>query len=78
MIHAMKLADFPEVNALPVREKLRLLDELWLSITPELGSLEVSQEEKDLLDSRWTDFVNDPGSALTLEQFRERMKALRP
>jgi hypothetical protein len=43
----MKLIDLPEVQNLPVREKLRLVDELWLSMAPELPSLEVSQEERE-------------------------------
>lgn len=72
----MKLIDLLEVQNLPVREKLRLVDELWLSMTPELESLEVSQEERDILDERWATFLRNPGSALTLEEFQERMKAL--
>ena len=73
----MKLANFPEVRHLPVREKLELVDELWLSITPELNSLNISEEEKEVLDERWAAFLKSPDSALTIEQFQEKMKALR-
>ncbi len=73
----MKLADFPEVRALSAHEKLQLVDELWLSVAPQLGSLAVSQEEKDLLDARWAAFLKDPSSALTLEQFQEKMRKQR-
>ncbi len=73
----MKLADFPDVYDLPLREKLKLVDELWLSMTSELDSLEVSQQEKDLLDERWAAFLKDPHSAITLAEFQRRMKALR-
>jgi putative addiction module component (TIGR02574 family) len=72
----MKLIDLPELQNLPVREKLRLVDELWLSMTPELESLEVSREERETLDERWATFLLNPRSALTLEEFQERMKAL--
>lgn len=72
----MKLIDLPELQNLPVREKLRLVDELWLSMTPELESLEVSQHEREALDERWATFLRNPRSALTLEEFQERMKAL--
>ena len=48
----MKLADFPGVPALSAQEKLQLVDELWLSVAPQLGLMAVSQEEKDLLDAR--------------------------
>ena len=73
----MKLADFPEVRALSTRDKLQLVDELWLSVAPQLDSLTVSQEEKDLLDARWAAFLKDPSSALTVEQFQEKMRKLR-
>ena len=73
----MKLANFPEMRHLPVREKLELVDELWLSITPELGSLKVSEEEKEVLDERWAAFLKSPDSALTVEQFQDKVKALR-
>ena len=70
----MKLADFPEVRALSAEEKLQLVDELWLSVAPQLGSLAVSGEEKDLLDARWEVFLKDPSSALTLDQFQAKMR----
>ena len=73
----MKLADFPDVQDLPVRQKLQLVDELWLSMMPELDSLEVSEDEKSLLDERWAAFLQDPNSALTQDEFQRRMKALR-
>lgn len=73
----MTLAELPEVQALSAREKLQLMDELWLSVAPELETLELSGEEKTLLDERWAAFLKDPASALTLEQFRERLAARR-
>jgi putative addiction module component (TIGR02574 family) len=73
----MTLTDFPEVRALSAREKLQLVDELWMSVAPELDALEVSAEEKGILDERWTTFLKDPASALTLEQFKERLKTCR-
>jgi len=76
-IACVKLADFPEMRALSAQEKLQLVDELWLSLAPQLGSLAVSQKEKDLLDARWAAFLNDPSSALTLEQFQDKMRKLR-
>ena len=60
-----------------VQEKPQLVDELWLSMTPELESLEVSRRDRELLDERWAAFLNDRGSALTLEEFQQRMKAIR-
>ena len=73
----MKLANLPEVEHLPIREEVELVDELRLSITPDLDSLDVSEEEKEVLDERWAAFLKSTDSALTLEQFQVKMKALR-
>jgi putative addiction module component (TIGR02574 family) len=73
----MTLADFPELQALSAREKLELVDELWVAVAPDLDKLETSTEEKQILDDRWARFLKDPGSALTLEQFQARLQALR-
>jgi len=73
----MRLADLPQVRSLPVREKLELADELWQEAAHELESLEVTPAEKNLLDERWAAFLLNPASALTLEQFKEKVKKLR-
>ena len=73
----MRLADLPEVRALSAREKLQLLDELWQNVAHDLDSLEVSETEQKLLDQRWAAFLRDPAAALSLEQLKEQVKALR-
>jgi len=57
-----------EVMALPAVEKLDLIDKLWESISPELDQADVSNEEKNLLDERWENYLKNPESALTLDQ----------
>jgi putative addiction module component (TIGR02574 family) len=73
----MKLADLPEVRALSAREKLQLMDDLWQEVAHELGSLEVTQEQKEILDQRWAAFLRDPNCALSLDQFSARVKTRR-
>ena len=73
----MTLRDFPEVQALSPRQKLQLMDELWTSVAPDLDKLEISDDIKSTLDKRWAEFLRNPGSALTLEQFKKRLKSLR-
>jgi putative addiction module component (TIGR02574 family) len=73
----MKLADLPEIQALSAREKLELADELWQDAAQDLESLEVSASEKKLLDERWAVYLRDPSSALTLEQFKAKVKKRR-
>jgi putative addiction module component (TIGR02574 family) len=69
----MKLADLPGILALSAREKLELIDELWQDVTREVDRLEVSPEEKQLLDERWASFLGNPGAALTIEELQERL-----
>ena len=73
----MKLADFPEVQALSPKEKLSLVDELWGAIGSHLETIGVSDHEKALLDSRLVAPQKDPGSALTLDQFAGKLKKRR-
>lgn len=73
----MKLSELPQVKALSTKDKLQLVDELWEDVARDLNSLEVSQEDRELLDKRWASFLSDPSQAMTLGQFRERIKALR-
>ena len=49
----MKLPDLPPVQALSAQEKSQLLDELWLDVARDLEKLDVTAEEKELLDDRW-------------------------
>ncbi|MEO5714094.1 MAG: addiction module protein [Luteolibacter sp.] len=73
----MILTGLPQIQALSVREKLELVDEIWKSVGPELEAMEVSAEEKELLDQRWADFIGDPASALTPQQFKDKLAAIR-
>ena len=73
----MKLKEFPQIMALSTAEKLELIDDLWISIEPELQELEVSKEEKKLLDDRWEKFLANPDSALTLDQVKALLAARR-
>ena len=73
----MKLKEFPQVMALSTQDKLKLIDELWVSIEPELQEVEVSQEEKALLDDRWEKFLANPESALTIDQVKAILAARR-
>lgn len=73
----MSLSELPQVQSLSVREKLELVDELWKAVSSDLDSMEVSQEEKDLLNERWSSFLQNPSSALSVDQFKKELNALR-
>ncbi len=67
----------PQVQSLSVREKLELVDEIWQTVTPEFEELEVNQQEKELLDSRWAMFLQNPSASLSVDQFKKELNALR-
>ncbi len=73
----MTLTELPQVQALSIREKLELVDEIWKSVSANSDSLEVTQEEKDILDDRWADFLRNPTAALSFDEFRSKISALR-
>ncbi len=73
----MSLAELSQIQSLSVREKLELVDELWKAVSADLDSMEVSHEEKELLDGRWAGFLQKPGCALTIDQFKKELNALR-
>lgn len=73
----MNASDLQKLQALPVSEKLLLVDVLWQSIGESMDEPKVSEAEKRELDSRWARFERDPSRALTLEQFRALVKAKR-
>ncbi|MFT4176336.1 MAG: addiction module protein [Luteolibacter sp.] len=71
------LKDLPQVQALSVSQKLELVDEIWMSMEDDAENLGISEEEKIILDQRWAEYLSDPSSALTLEQFKTRLGELR-
>ena len=73
----MVLSEIPQVQSLSIREKLELVDDLWKSVSTDLDAIEVTQEEKDILDERWSNFLQNPASALTIDQFKIKLHALR-
>ena len=76
-LSGVSITDLPQVQALSIREKLALVDELWKSVPHDLDRLAVSDEEKDLLDARWSEFLADPAKALSIEQFQDRISQSR-
>jgi putative addiction module component (TIGR02574 family) len=69
------LNHFPEVQSLPTQKKLQLAEELWLSVSRELQSIDVSADVKLKLEERWETYLRDPSQAITLEEFKRRIKA---
>jgi putative addiction module component (TIGR02574 family) len=73
----MNSNELRKLQALPVSEKLMLVEFLWQSIGESTDEPEVSDAEKRELDSRWARFERAPSRAMTLDQFDALLKARR-
>ena len=62
-----------DIDQLSAAEKILLVEEIWDSLAADESNVLVSDEEKTLLERRWAEYKQNPGSALTLEEFKTRM-----
>jgi putative addiction module component (TIGR02574 family) len=65
-----------EVSALSPTDQLRLVQEIWDRLPKDVGT-QLTPSQQSELDRRWSEYKNDPSTALTEEQFRERIKMVR-
>jgi putative addiction module component (TIGR02574 family) len=72
----MSSADLPQVQSLSILEKLELVDEIWKSVSTDFAGLEATQEEKDTLDGRWSQLLQNPSPALTIGLFEQELVAI--
>jgi putative addiction module component (TIGR02574 family) len=73
----MKLADFPNVQALSTAEKLQLVDEIWAVVAADISGAKITAVEKRLLDQRWSKYEQNPQSALTLNELKKKIAVSR-
>lgn len=63
-----------EILALPVPERMRLVEAIWDSISVVPEALPLTQWQKDELDRRLAEFEADPDSGATLEEVFARIR----
>ena len=63
-----------EILALPVAERMRLVEAIWDSISAVPDALPLTQWQKDELDRRLAEFEADPDSGATLEEVFARIR----
>jgi putative addiction module component (TIGR02574 family) len=63
-----------EILALPVAERMRLVEAIWDSISVVPEALPLTQWQKDELDRRLAEFEADPDSGATLEEVFARIR----
>lgn len=66
----MGLAQFPELQKLPQRQKLKLAEELWRAAVDD--TLPVSPRDRALLDARWKKYRAGNVERISLEELERR------
>ena len=64
----MKQELIAEILALPVSERMRLIEAIWDSISAVPDALPLTQWQKDELDRRLAEFDADPDSGASLDE----------
>ncbi len=70
----MKSELVAEILALPVAERVRLVEAIWDSISAVPDALPLTQWQKEELDRRLAEFEADPDSGATLEEVFARIR----
>jgi putative addiction module component (TIGR02574 family) len=65
-----------EISSLTPSEQLKIAQVIWDKLPNELGT-DLSAAQKAELDRRWADYRKDPSTALTEEEFKDRMRVAR-
>ncbi len=70
----MKRELVAEILALPVAERMRLVEAIWDSISSAPNALPLTQWQMDELDRRLAEFEADPNSGATVEEVFARIR----
>jgi putative addiction module component (TIGR02574 family) len=73
----MKQELVSQILALPVTERVRLVEAIWDSISAAPEALPLTQWQKDELDRRLAEYEADPDSGSTLEEVFSRIRKAR-
>lgn len=63
-----------EILALPVAERLRLVEAIWDSVAAAQDALPITQWQRDELGRRLTEFEADPQVGATIEEVFTRIR----
>jgi putative addiction module component (TIGR02574 family) len=70
----MKQGLVAEILALPVEERVRLVEAIWDSISAVPDALPLTEWQKKELDRRLDDLEKNPGTGSTLEEVFARIR----
>ena len=64
----MSDADIAEILKLPAEERLRLLELIWESLTPDPAALPLSDAHKAVIDERLAEHTRTPEDVITRDE----------
>jgi putative addiction module component (TIGR02574 family) len=65
-----------DISALPPSDQLRIVQAIWDRLADGVGT-ELSDSQHAELDRRWSEYKADPSTALSEQEFRERIRVAR-
>jgi len=65
-----------DISSLPPLDRLRIVQAIWDGLPDDIGT-ELTSVQRQELGRRWAEYENDPGSALTEEEFRASVRNAR-
>ena len=65
-----------DISALPPSDQLRIVQAIWDRLADGIGT-ELSDLQRAELDRRWAEYKSDPATAVSEEEFRERIRLAR-
>ena len=65
-----------DISALPPNDQLRVVQTIWDRLPKNVGT-ELSAANQAELDRRWAEYKADPSTALTEDEFKERIRISR-
>ena len=65
-----------DISALPASDQLQVVQAIWDRLPKDVGT-ELSAAQQAELDRRWAEYKADPSTALTEDEFRERIRIAR-
>lgn len=67
--------DMREIGRLSIRERVRLVQDIWDSIQPTAEELPLTDEQKEIIDERLAEHRRDPSAAVPWQEGRERLRS---
>ena len=65
-----------DISALPPTDQIRVVQAIWDRLPKDVGT-ELSATQQAELDRRWGEYKANPSTAVTEDEFRERIRIAR-